>query len=167
MSHSLDHRTAAWYHDRSTANSVMRQLRTAGIPKARISLVGRRSRWHAGLLGFYNPGEGMFRGLVVGTLFGAVLGLLVGLVISLATGAALLQTVLLTLWAGMGVGALAGSVLFLARSEVENIRYVERLQTGSVLLAVHGTPEQVAQANDIFMATGSIEHQDHEQSVRQ
>lgn len=168
MSHSLDHGngTAAWYPDRSTAQSVMRQLRATGIPKSKISLVGRRFQWHAQLLGFYNPGQGMFRGLVVGTLFGAALGLVLGMGIFLVTGVAS-QTILLTLWAGMGIGALAGSVLSLARSEVENIRYVERLQTGQVLLSVHGTPEQVAQAKSIFEMTGAVEYRDHEQSVRQ
>lgn len=167
MSRSLDHGTAAWYRDRSTAQLVMRQLRAIGIPKSKISLIGRRFQWHAGLLGFYNPGKGMFRGLVVGTLSGAALGLLMGVGIFLMTGAAASQTIFLTMWAGMGIGALAGSVLSLAHSEVENIRYSERLQTGHVLLAVHGTPEQVAQANNIFVATGAVEHHDHEQSVRQ
>ncbi len=166
MSGLADRGTSAWYHDRTTAQKVMRQLRTLGIPKSNISLIGRRFQWHAGLQGFYNPGQGMFGGLVVGTLFGAALGLLIGVIISLATGAALLQTVLLTLWVGMGIGALAGSILSLARSEVENIRYVERLQTGQVLLSVHGTPEQVAQASGILAATGAIEPHDHEQSVQ-
>lgn len=160
----FDQGTAAWYPDRSTAHDAMRQLQAAGIPKSKMSMMSKRLQWHPGIQGFYQPGYVMLGGLGLGSVCGAVFGLLVGGVIFLISGTALLQTIFLSLPVGILIGAFGGSLLFLGRSEGGNTRYKVRMQSGQVLLAVHGTPEMIAQASRVFQSTGSIECRDHEQS---
>ncbi|PLZ74285.1 general stress protein [Fischerella thermalis] len=164
-------RAVGVFSHRRDAEAALHELRDAGFPMDRVSVVVRdtdRNDQIAGAEVTEKVGNKADEGATAGAVSGGVLGGLTGLLVGLGTlaipgigpimlaGAA--ATTLATTLAGAGIGAVAGGLLGaligLGIPEERARVYNERVGRGHYLVIIDGTDEEIARAEVILRRRG-------------
>lgn len=167
----IHRRAVGVFSHRRDAEAALHELRDAGFPMDRVSVVVRdadRNDQIAGAEVTENVGNKADEGATAGAVSGGVLGGLTGLLVGLGTlaipgigpimlaGAA--ATTLATTLAGAGIGAVAGGLLGaligLGIPEERARVYNERVGRGHYLVIIDGTDEEIARAEAILRRRG-------------
>ncbi|MBW4431682.1 MAG: general stress protein [Pelatocladus maniniholoensis HA4357-MV3] len=167
----IHRRAVGVFSHRRDAEEALHELRDAGFPMDRVSVVARdidRNDQIAGAEVTENVGNKADEGAATGAVSGGVLGGLTGLLVGLGTlaipgigpimlaGAA--ATTLATTIAGAGIGAVAGGLLGaligLGIPEERARVYNERVDRGHYLVIIDGTEEEIARAEAILRRRG-------------
>ncbi len=167
----IHRRAVGVFSHRRDAEAALHELRDAGFPMDRVSVVAReadRNDQIAGTEVTENIGNKADEGAATGAVSGGVLGGLTGLLVGLGTlaipgigpimlaGAA--ATTLATTIAGAGIGAVAGGLLGaligLGIPEERARVYNERVGRGHYLVIIDGTDEEIARAEAILRRRG-------------
>lgn len=160
-----NHRRAiGTFPEQHAAERALNELRDAGFPMDRVSIVARgpeprEDRGHTHHVGNKSD-EGAVSGAVTGGLLGTITGLLVGmgtLAIPgvgpiMLTGA--IATAVVTTLAGTGIGAvtggLLGALIGLGIPEKDARDYHDRIMRGEYLLVVDGSDSDIARVEQIL-----------------
>lgn len=167
----IHRRAVGVFSHRRDAEAALHELRDAGFPMDRVSVVVRdadRNDQIAGAEVTEKVGNKADEGATAGAVSGGVLGGLTGLLVGLGTlaipgigpimlaGAA--TTTLATTLAGAGIGAVAGGLLGaligLGIPEERAKVYNERVGQGHYLVIIDGTDEEIARAEAILRRRG-------------
>ncbi|TFI52797.1 hypothetical protein BLD44_018950 [Mastigocladus laminosus UU774] len=167
----IHRRAVGVFSHRRDAEAALHELRDAGFPMDRVSVVAReadRNDQIAGAEVTEKVGNKADEGAATGAVSGGVLGGLTGLLVGLGTlaipgigpimlaGAA--ATALATTIAGAGIGAVAGGLLGaligLGIPEERARVYNERVDRGHYLVIIDGTDEEIARAEAILRRRG-------------
>ncbi|WP_392535123.1 histidine kinase [Nostoc sp. C117] len=153
------------------AEVALTELRDAGFPMSRISLIAKNADGH-GIAGVENRNVGVGNkaddGAKAGATTGGILGGLTGLLVGLGTLAipgvgpviagGAVATALATTLAGGAIGAAAGGIVGalvgLGIPEDRARVYSDRFQRGDYLLIIDGTEAEIRQAEAILKRRG-------------
>jgi hypothetical protein len=148
------------------AREAIHQLKEAGFPSERISLMMRNSSDEPAAHAPVHESDPVGEGATTGVVAGAGLGALVGL--SLAGSAILIPGIgpfviggpLAATLAGAGFGGasggLFGALIGSGLSEEEAASYVEPLGEGAILVSVETEPDQAARAREILDGVAKV-----------
>ena len=158
MSHSPV--MTALYDTHEQAEAAVRKLQHQGYDMKQLSIVSRDHHSEENVVGYYNTGErvlkwgsnGAFWGSMWGMLFGSafllipavgpllVAGPLVGMLVGALEGAVVVGS----------VSALGGALASLGIPENSVLEYETEIKVGKYMLLAHGTPAEVARAQQIL-----------------
>ncbi|MBV8886295.1 MAG: DUF1269 domain-containing protein [Chroococcidiopsidaceae cyanobacterium CP_BM_RX_35] len=171
MTLGLDKRAVGVFSSRRDAESALQELRNAGFPMDKVSVVAKDADRGDNIAGAdvskrvgNKADEGAGYGAAAGGTLGGIGGLLVGLgtlaipgigPIMLAGAAA---TTLATTAAGAGIGAVAGGLIGalvgLGIPEERARVYGDRVSRGDYLVIIDGTEKEIRQAEAILHRQG-------------
>lgn len=148
----------AVYPDHASAEDAVKALEGAGFSLNHISIMGRDFQVSETPIGFVTTGDVAAQGASAGAWAGGIFGLLMGaaflilpgvgpVVIAGPLAAALLGGVEGAL-AGAAIGGIAGALVGLGVSKEHAIKYETELKAGKFVVALRGTPEEVARAQE-------------------
>jgi uncharacterized protein (TIGR02271 family) len=172
-------RATGLYYSRTEAEAAVRELKDAGYDMDRISVIARDGDTVAGEETNKEIGNKADEGAATGAVTGGALGGLAGLLVGIGAlaipgiGPILLAgaeaTAIATTLAGAGIGAAAGSLLGaligLGIPEAKARVYSDRVERGSFLVMVTGTPAAIARATNIMRRHGVEEFDIHDAAV--
>jgi hypothetical protein len=146
-------------HDQ--AEDLVRKLIDAGIPPAHISIIAKDLQARERVTGYVTMGEMAKELAGMGAWVGGLFGLLAGATAFLWLPAVGPLIVLGPLVAG-AIGALEGGLvggligaIFGERLERDRVlKYEQDIQAGKVLVAVHGTPDELARVRSLMTESG-------------
>jgi hypothetical protein len=166
----VDRRAIGVFSHRRDAEAALRELRDAGFPMSRVSIIAKDADSH-GIAGVENrnvEGNKADDGAKAGAATGGVLGGLTGLLVGLGTlaipgvgpviagGAA--ATAIATTLAGGAIGAAAGGIVGalvgLGIPEDRARVYSDRFQRGDYLIIIDATEAEIRQAEAILKRQG-------------
>ena len=159
-------RAVGLYHNRIEAERVVRSLRDADYDMDRVSVIakdGDRKYLDRAISETGNKAdEGATTGALTGGALGGITGLLVGLGVLAIPGvgpvllAGMEATAIATAFAGGAIGAaaggLVGALIGLGIPEEKARLYNDRVERGSFLIMVTGTPIEINRASSIMHA---------------
>jgi hypothetical protein len=167
----VDRRAIGVFSHRRDAEAALRELRDAGFPMSRVSIIAKDADSH-GIAGVENrnvdTGNKADDGAKAGATTGGVLGGLTGLLVGLGTlaipgvgpvlaGGAVATTIATTL-AGGAIGAAAGGIVGalvgLGIPEDRAKVYSDRFQRGDYLIIIDATEAEIRQAEAILNRQG-------------
>ena len=150
----------ALYDTHEQAEEAVRKLQHQGYDMKQLSIVGRDHHSEENVVGYYNMGDRVLKWGSNGAFWGSIWGMLFGSAFLLipAVGPLLVAGPLV----GMLVGALEGAVVVgsvsalgaalasLGIPENSVLEYETEIKVGKYMLLAHGTPAEVAQAQQIL-----------------
>ena len=160
---SITNSVVAIYSTHEQAELAITELQEAGVDMKSLSIVAKDTHTDEHVVGYYTAGDrmkywgkvGAFWGGFWGLLFGSaafaipgigpilVAGPLVGWIIAGLEGAAVVG----------GVSAVGAGLVSIGIPKDSVLKYEVALKTDKFLLVVHGSPEEVAKANEILAGT--------------
>ena len=150
----------AVFHTHERAEEAIRELQKSGFDMQKLSIVGKDYHTDEHVVGYYNTGDrmknwgqrGAFWGSLWGMLFGSAFFVLPGLGPVLMAGplVALILSALEGAAIGGGISVLAGALASIGIPENSIVQYESELKTGKFLLIVHGTHEEVENAQHLL-----------------
>ncbi|MCL6434465.1 MAG: ChaB family protein [Leptolyngbyaceae cyanobacterium HOT.MB2.61] len=162
---------SATFKDEKKLQDAVQRLLNRGVPKERISIIGRNFQSEARITGFLTKKDvildGLASGALYGSLFGSVLSLLTGVgvlfipflgavVAAGPLGAALLGATSGALYGALGAGL--GSVLIsLGMPQDKAAIYQTRVQAGEFLLVVEVPEEKSGETFLLLQSAGGEE----------
>src|SRR5689334_4377316 len=164
-----DRAVIAVFADLDSAQAAVERLAAGGFPIDHISVVGKDLQSEIRLNGYVTTGDIAGPSAATGAWVGGLFGLLAGSALLFVPGAGPLIVLgpLAAAAVGAGQGALLGGVVgavlghFVAKRHLP--KYEQLVRTGSYLVAVHGTDEEVDQARQALTAAGSTDVQRHDE----
>ncbi|ACK69097.1 hypothetical protein PCC7424_0637 [Gloeothece citriformis PCC 7424] len=168
VSHHTQRRAVGILPNRRDAEMALRELRDAGFPMEKVSLIGKNDHQVAGVNHDVHKGnkadEGAKAGAAAGGVLGGLTGLLVGLgslavpgigpLLFAGTGATALATALTGGAIGAAAGGLGGALIGLGIPEHQAQHYSDRVKRGGYLLMVDGTEDEIRHAEAILTRWG-------------
>lgn len=165
----------AIYETHEQAEHAVRELQEAGIDMKSLSIAAKDTHTDEHVVGYYNAGDrmkywgklGAFWGGFWGLLFGSAMFAIPGLGTILVAGP-LVAWIVGALEEAAIVGGLSavGAGLFSIGIPKDSVlKYEVALKTNQFLLVVHGTPETVANAEEIISGTKHVDHTVHGENV--
>ncbi|GAB3887631.1 general stress protein [Terrabacter terrigena] len=164
-----DQAVIAVFPDLAAAEQAVIELAQRDFPVDRISIVGKDMQSEVRISGFVTTGDLAGPSAATGAWVGGLFGVLSGAAMLFIPG--LGPLVVLGPLAAAAVGAAEGALLggavgvllghFVAKSHLP--KYEELVRTGSYLLVVHGTEEEVARAQGLLAELGSTDVQRHDE----
>src|SRR5208283_1589452 len=153
----------AIYETHSQAEEAVKELQRSGFDMKQMSIVGKDYHTDEHVVGYYSTGDrmkywgkqGAFWGGLWGLLFGSaffwipglgpllVAGPLVAWVVGALEGAAVIG----------GLSALGAGLYGLGIPKDSILRYETAIKTGRFVLIAHGSPEEIARAQEIISRT--------------
>lgn len=169
---NTNHSIVATYSSHTDAEAAIKELQQSGFDMKKLSIVGRDYHTDEHVVGYYNAGDRMKMWGKTGAFWGGFWGLLLGAGFFWIPG-------LGPLWVagpavGWIVGALEGSVVVgglsalgaglysLGIPQDSILRYETAIKTDRFILVVHGSAEEITQAQGVLSSTKS-ETMDHHQ----
>jgi uncharacterized membrane protein len=165
----------AIYKSHAEAEAAIKELQESGFDMKKLSIVGRDYHTDEHVVGYYNTGDRMKRWGKVGAFWGGFWGLLFGAGFFWIPG--LGQVLAAGPLVGWIVGALESAVVVGGLSAVgaglyslgipkdSILRYETAIKTDKFVLIAHGSPEEIARAQEVINSTNP-ELADHHQSGR-
>jgi Heat induced stress protein YflT domain len=142
------------------AEEAVKSLQQAGFDMKKLSVVGQEYHTDEHVVGYYNAGDRMKYWGKLGAFWGGLWGFLLGAAVFWIPGIGPIAVAgPLASWI---VGGLEGAAIFGGLSALgagfysigipkdSIIQYESALKAGKFLLVVHGTPDEVAQANTLL-----------------
>jgi hypothetical protein len=164
-----DRAVIAVFPDLGAAERAVLKLTQEGFPVDRVSIVGKDMESELRVSGFVTTGDIAGPSAATGAWVGGLFGVLSGAAMLFIPG--LGGLVVLGPLAAAAVGAAEGAVLggavgallghFVAKKHLP--KYEELVRTGSYLLVVHGTEEEVVRAQQLLTDLGSSDVQRHDE----
>lgn len=165
------HRALGVFSNRSETEAALEQLRDAGFPMNKVSLIARDPDRDDEIAGVdvkdpvgNKADEGAATGAVTGGALGGITGLLVGLgalaipgvgpIMLAGAGATALATTLAGTAIGAAAGGLIGALVGMGIPEDRARIYSERVARGDYLVMVDGTEEEIRRAENILAGRG-------------
>lgn len=161
----------AAYQTHEEAEKAVRELEKAGIPIDEISIIGRDFQVGEDIEGYYRPSDAAKEGAGLGAWFGGLFGLLsgFGLFVFPVAGPLIVLGPLAELIAGAatgaGIGALVSGLMAMGLSRDEALKAKARVEAGEFLVAVAGTPDEIARARSILEETEHAGLQTHRRAA--
>ena len=161
----------AAYQTHEEAEKAVRKLEKAGIPIDEISIIGRDFQVREDIEGYYRPSDAAKEGAGLGAWFGGLFGLLsgFGLFVFPVAGPLIVLGPLAGLIAGAatgaGIGALVSGLMAMGLSRDEALKAKARVEAGEFLVAVAGTPDEIARARSILEETEHAGLQTHRRAA--
>jgi uncharacterized protein (TIGR02271 family) len=169
-------RATGLYYSRAEAEAAVRELKDTGYDMDRISVIAKDGNTVAGEETNKEIGNKADEGAATGAVTGGALGGLAGLLVGIGAlaipgiGPILLAgaeaTAIATTLAGAGIGAAAGSLvgalIGLGIPEAKARVYSDRVERGSFLVMVTGTPAEIARVTNIMRRHGVEEFDVHD-----
>jgi uncharacterized membrane protein len=160
MSNETNNSVIGVFESHDKAEAAVKALERSGLPMQQLSIVGKDYHTEEQVVGYYNAGNrmaywgkfGAFWGGLWGMLFGAAFfwvpgigpvlvgGPLVAAIVGALEGAAMVG----------GLSAVGAGLYSLGIPKNSVLRYETALRADKFLLLVHGTPQQVARAQEIM-----------------
>jgi hypothetical protein len=153
----------AIYKSHSEAEIAVKELQRSGFDMKKLSIVGRDYHTDENVVGYYNAGDRMKYWGKAGAFWGGIWGLLFGSAFFFVPGVGpLLVAGPLVSWI---VGALEGAVVVGGLSAIgaglyslgipkdSILRYETAVKTGKFVVIAHGSPDEIAQAQEIINRT--------------
>jgi uncharacterized membrane protein len=169
----------AIYKSHAEAEAAIKELQQSGFDMKKLSIVGRDYHTDEQVVGYYNTGDrmkrwgktGAFWGGFWGFLFGAGFFWIPGLGQVLAAGP-LVSWIIGALEGAVVVGGLSaiGAGLYgLGIPKDSILQYETAIKTGKFVLIAHGSPEEIARAQEVIKSTSPelSEHHQPEPSLRE
>lgn len=164
-------RAVGLFSSRREAESALTELKDAGFPMTRISIIAKDADREGDIAGVETQervgnkaDEGAKAGAVTGATLGGITGLLVGLGTLAIPGvgpvllAGEIATTLATAAAGAGIGAatggLLGALVGLGIPEERARVYNDRVSRGDYLVIVEGTDDEIHRAESVLRNRG-------------
>lgn len=162
---------SAAFKDEKKLHDAIERLLNRGVPKERISIIGRNFQSEARITGFLTHKEmildGVASGAIYGSLFGSVLSLLTGVgvlfipflgavVAAGPLGAALLGATSGALYGALGAG-LGSALMSLGMPQEKAAIYQTRVQAGEFLLAVEVPADKAGETFLLLQSAGGEE----------
>ena len=167
-----NHSIVATYSSHIDAETAVKELQQSGFDMKKLSIIGRDYHTDEHVVGYYNAGDRMKVWGKTGAFWGGFWGLLLGAGFFWIPGLGpLLVAGPAVSWI---VGALEGSVVVgglsalgaglygLGIPQDSILRYETAIKTDRFILVVHGSAEEITQAQGVLSATKS-ETLDHHQ----
>ena len=165
----------ATYPTHELAEQAVKDLQKACIDMRTLSIVGKDTHSVENVVGFYNAGDrmkywgthGAFWGGLWGLLFGSAMFSIPGIGPLLVAGP-LVAWIVAALEGALIVGGVSVVGAGLASIGIPHdsiVQYEMALADGNYLLVVHGTPDEVAQAEQIIGGTTHSSHTIHGETV--
>ena len=168
-------RSVGLFYSRDEAEAALRALKDDGFDMNRVNVIAKDADQvtkSAGVETAYDEGnnaaEGAGAGATTGTVLGGIGGLLVGLGTLAIPGvgpiivAGEAATTIATTLAGAGIGAAAGGIIGglvgLGIPEDKAKIYSDRVSSGSYLIMVNGTDDDISRAERILRNSGIEEY---------
>jgi uncharacterized membrane protein len=161
----------AVYDRHDQAEAAIKELQRAGFDMKRLSIVGKEYHTDEHVVGYYNTGDRMEYWGKLGAFWGGLWGLLFGSAFFFIPGIGpLVVAGPLVTWI---VGALEGAVVVGGLSALgaglysigipkdSILKYETAIKSDKFLVVAHGTPDDVARAQQILSNTSSSETQLH------
>ncbi len=155
------------YATLDAAEKAVKKLGEGKFPIQQISVVAKDLQDEKKVHGYVTACDVSKAGAKTGAWMGGLFGVLVGAAFIWVPGVgpAIVAGSLASVFLGGIEGALAGSAMGgilsgLAAwgiSKQQILKYEESVKAGSYLLVAHGSPEEVAKAQDLLKATGATE----------
>lgn len=156
---------------REQAEQAIRTLHDAGIDLKQISLIGRGVHSEEHVAGYYTTGDRMKAWGANGAFWGGIWGLLFGAAFFWVPGLGPLMIAgPIVAWL---VGALEGAVVVGGLSALgaalysigipndSILQYETAIKADKIVLVVHGTPEDVKQAEGVLTGTATVKTYTH------
>jgi len=162
---------SATFKDEKKLQDAVQRLLNRGVPKERISIIGRNFQSEARITGFLTKKDvildGLASGALYGSLFGSVLSLLTGVgvlfipflgavVAAGPLGAALLGATSGALYGALGAG-LGSALISLGMPQDKAAIYQTRVQAGEFLLVVEVPEEKSGETFLLLQSAGGEE----------
>ncbi len=161
---STKNSAVAVFNEHSKAEDAVRELQKGGFDMSKLSIVGKDFQTAEHVVGYYNSGDRMMYWGKMGAIWGGFWSLLFGSAFFAIPGIGpVLVAGPLVAWIIGGlegatiVGGLSALGAALASIGIPNnsvLKYETELKNGKMILVVHGTAEEVTQANDVLQAAG-------------
>lgn len=168
-------RSVGLFYSRDEAEAALRALKDDGFDMNRVNVIAKNAdqvSQSAGLDTAYDEGNNAAEGAGAGATSGAVLGGIGGLLVGLGTlaipgvgpiiVAGEAATTIATTLAGAGIGAAAGGIIGglvgLGIPEDKAKIYSDRVSSGSYLVMVNGTSDDISRAERILHNSGIEEY---------
>ncbi len=168
-------RSVGLFYSRDEAEAALRALKDDGFDMNRVNVIAKDAdqvSQSAGLDTAYDEGNNAAEGAGAGASSGAVLGGITGLLVGLGTlaipgvgpiiVAGEAATTIATTLAGAGIGAAAGGIIGglvgLGIPEDKAKIYSDRVGSGSYLVMVNGTNDDISRAERILHNSGIEEY---------
>jgi hypothetical protein len=161
----------AIYNKHTDAEEAVAQLNEASFDVKKISIIGKDYHTEEKVIGYYTAGDrmrawgglGAFWGGVWGLLFGAGFFLIPGLGPVLVAGPFLFALVGALESAVIigGVSALVAGLASLGVPKDDALKVESEITAGRFVVVVHGTEQEVAQAQSILDAASPVSMQTH------
>ena len=142
------------------AETAVRRLDERGFAIGNVSIVDRDLTSEREIRGFVSTGDVAKRGAGVGGWIGGIFGLLVGAALIWVPGfgpllvagplAAMILGGVEGATVGVAGGGLLGALIGFGVSREHILKYEDHLRGGSYLVIAHGSPEDLARAEDIL-----------------
>jgi hypothetical protein len=165
----------AIYNKHTDAEEAVAQLNEASFDIKKISIIGKDYHTEEKVVGYYTAGDrmrawgglGAFWGGVWGLLFGAGFFLIPGLGPVLVAGPFLFALVGALESAAIigGVSALVAGLASLGIPKDDALKVESEITADRFVVVVHGTEQEVAQAQSILAATSPVSMQAHSVAV--
>ena len=150
----------ALYDTHEQAEEAVRKLQHRGYDMKQLSIVGRDHHSEEHVVGYYNMGDRVLKWGSNGAFWGSMWGMLMGSAFLLipAVGPLLVAGPLVGMLVGAlegavvvgSVSALGGALASLGIPEDSVLEYETEIKVGKYMLLAHGTPAEVAQAQQIL-----------------
>lgn len=161
----------AVYNTHTDAEAALAKLNQASFDVKKVSIIGKDYHTEEKVLGYYTTGDrirawgglGAFWGGIWGLLFGAGFFLIPGLGPVLVAGpfvAALVGALESAVVVG-GVSAVFAGLVSLGVPKDRALKLESEITAGRFVLAVHGTEQEIAQAESILGATSPVSMESH------
>ncbi len=161
----------ALYAQHIHAEIAIQELQKAGFDMKKLSIVGKGYHTEEDVVGYYTAGDrmkywgskGAFWGGLWGLLFGSAFfiipgigpivaaGPIIGWIVAALEGAAVVG----------GISALGAGLYSIGIPKNSILHYETSLKTGTYMLVVHGTPDEVTRAKTILATTEATETNVH------
>jgi hypothetical protein len=163
----------AIYKSHAEAEAAVKELQQSGFDMKKLSIVGRDYHTDENVVGYYNTGDRMKRWGKVGAFWGGFWGLLFGAGFFWIPGVG--QVLAAGPLVGWIVGALEGAVVVggltalgaglfgLGIPKDSVLKYETAIKTDKFVLIAHGSPEEIARAQEVIKGTNP-ELAEHHQS---
>jgi len=161
----------AIYNNHVEAETAIKELQKQGFDLKKLSIVGKDYRSEEQVTGYYNMGDrmkywgkqGAFWGGLWGMLFGSAFFLIPGIGPLLVAGP-VVAWIVGALEGAVVVGSLSalGAGLYSVGIPQDSVlKYETALKADKFLVIAHGTPHEVARAQEILEPTGASEFAIH------
>ena len=157
----------AIYHTHTDAEAAIKELQKAGYDMTKLSIVGKDYHTEEHVTGYYSTGDrmkywgklGAFWGGIWGLLFGAAFFAIPGLGPILAAGPIVAWIVGALEGAVVtgGVTAIGAGLYSIGIPKDSVLKYETALKTAQFLLIAHGSPAEVAKAQQILRTTPVVD----------